>query len=362
MKPKNILIFNPFGIGDVLFTTPLVKNLKESLRANITYICNRRVYPLLKNSPYLDKVLVFEKDEWRKLGRESKREFIKRFFSFRREIRQGKFDSVFDLSLNSQYGFFFKMAGIRKRIGLNFKKRGRFLTHKIDIPQGYTAKHVVRYYLDLLKFLNIASQEYLFGLSVPAEVLRRAAAILSARGINKAAFLVGVSPGSGDSWGNTAYFRRWPEDYFVELCSRLQKELGAEIILFGSDSERQLCGYIAGRLKPKPLNLCGRVTLEEFCALVSLCRLIITNDGGPFHIAQALGKEILVFFGPQNEQAYGAYPDENHCLLLAKNLPCRPCYAGFKFKGCNFDKECLRRISPAEAFSVIAKKFGKLNF
>jgi len=47
------------------------------------------------------------------------------------------------------------MCGIQMRIGYNFKKRGRFLTHRIDLPDGYRDMHVAEYYLALVRFLNI---------------------------------------------------------------------------------------------------------------------------------------------------------------------------------------------------------------
>jgi len=353
MKTNNILVFNPFGIGDVLFSTPLVRNLKGNLKAEITYICNYRVYPLLRNSSLLNEVLVFEKDEWRSVAKKSKFKFFKKFFCFLGDIKRRKFDIVFDLSLNPQYGFFFKAAGIKTRIGLNFKKRGRFLTHRIDIPDGYKDKHVARYYLSLLKFVNVIPEDYQFDLFISPKKLKTAENILAEYNLNKNDFLVGVSPGSGDSWGNTAYFRRWPKANFTALCSFLQKKRKAKIIVFGSKSEMSLCSYIYDNLEEKPVNLCGKIDLEEFCGLVSLCKLILTNDGGPFHIAQALHRKIIVFFGPQNEQIYGAYPESSDCLVVKKDFPCRPCYQGFKFKGCNFDKKCLRQITPEEVFSLI---------
>ncbi len=355
MKTNNILVFNPFGIGDVVFSMPLIENLKESLNARITYICNRRVYPLLKDNPLLDKVLVFEKDEWKAIARKSKFQFFKKLFSFRRDIKKSKFDIIFDLSLNAQYGLFFKIAGVRTRIGFNFKKRGRFLTHKIDIPQGYKDKHVARYYLSLLWFLDIDPKEYCFDLFIPRKKIKAAEGILRKHRISKDAFLVGVSPGSGDSWGNTAYFRRWPRTNFTALCSLLQKKIGAKIIVFGSKSEISLCSYLYDNLEEKPIDLCGKINLEEFCGLVSFCDLILTNDGGPFHIAQALHRKIVVFFGPQNEKIYGVYPEGSNCLVIKKDLCCQPCYEGFRFKGCKYDKKCLREISPEEVFPMVEK-------
>ncbi|MFA5337891.1 MAG: lipopolysaccharide heptosyltransferase II [Candidatus Omnitrophota bacterium] len=359
MPIKKILIFNPFGIGDVLFSTPLVRNLKESIPGvSVHYLCNRRVYPLLENYPFLDKIFIFEKDEWREALKKSKLAFLKKAVSFFKEIKKEKYDVVFDLSLNSQYGFFLKMSGIKKRIGFNFKNRGKFLTDKIDIANGYSDKHVARYHLELLKFLNITPKDYKFELFVSGETLKRAKETFNKCGINENDLLIAVCPGSGDSWGDTAYFKRWPQEDFLKLCLELKNKLNAKILLFGSKAEAGLCSYIESGLKDNIINLCGKIDLEEFCAAISLCSLVIANDGGPFHIAQALGKKAIVLFGPVDEKVYGAYPVTDNCVVFAKHISCRPCYKSFRFSGCSTDKECLREISVDEVF-LAAKSFLK---
>jgi ADP-heptose:LPS heptosyltransferase len=262
---KKILIFNPFGIGDVLFTTPLIRNLKENLKgASLSYLCNRRVYPLLRSNRFLDNVFIFEKDEWKDTLKKSKLTFVRKAASFFRQIKKEKFDIAFDLSLNSQYGFFLKMAGIKQRIGFNFKQRGRFLTHKIDIPDGYNSWHVARYYLTLLKFLEITPREYNFDLFISQDVYDSARRIFEKNGLKAGSLIIAVCPGSGDSWRSSAYFKRWPEENFLKLCNRLQKELKAKIALFGSNVELSLCDYLYKNLEERPLNLCAKISLEQF--------------------------------------------------------------------------------------------------
>jgi lipopolysaccharide heptosyltransferase II len=354
MVAKKILIFNPFGIGDVLFTTPLIRNLKENLKGvSISYLCNQRVYPLLKSSPFLDNVFIFEKDEWRETLKKSKLRFLRKSFSFFTQVKKEKFDLVFDLSLNSQYGFFLMLTGIPKRIGFNFKNRGRFLTDKINIPDGYSQQHVARYHIGLLKFLNITPKEYPLDLSVCGETQARMKEILTTHGITANDLLVAVCPGSGDSWRATAYYKRWPKGYFLKLCDRLQQQLSAKILLLGSPVELELCDFIADNLKQNSVNLCGKLSLDDFCAMISLSNLVITNDGGPFHIAQSLGKKCVVFFGPVDEKVYGAYPNADNSLIFTSQAPCRPCYKAFKFTGCTFDKKCLRDINVEQIFPAV---------
>ena len=117
-----------------------------------------------------------------------------------------------------------------------------------------------------------------------------------------------ICPGSGDSWGSTAYFKRWPQDKFAELAAGIQSGFNAKILIMGSFSEQEVCDYVFEAIKGDAANLCAKVSLEEFAALVSFSDILISNDGGPFHIAQALAKTAVVFFGPVDDKVYGVYP------------------------------------------------------
>ena len=61
-----------------------------------------------------------------------------------------------DFSLNTQYSFFSWYAGIRTRIGYDYKNRGWLLTEKIKLT-SYDNKHIVEYYAGLLGLINMFS-------------------------------------------------------------------------------------------------------------------------------------------------------------------------------------------------------------
>jgi len=117
-KLKSFLIINPFGIGDVLFSLPLIKNLKESFpTSKIFYLCNKRTYPVLENNSLINKTFVYERDEFEAVKKISKVLWIKKIRKFILEIKKENIDIAIDLSLNPQFGFFSWFAGIKKRIG-----------------------------------------------------------------------------------------------------------------------------------------------------------------------------------------------------------------------------------------------------
>ena len=65
MSVKKILIINTFGIGDVLFTTPMISNLRLAYpECTIAYLANRRTADFLKFNPDIYQVFVYERDEF----------------------------------------------------------------------------------------------------------------------------------------------------------------------------------------------------------------------------------------------------------------------------------------------------------
>ncbi len=349
-----ILIVNPFGIGDVLFTTPLLRNLKKNFPdASLWFICNKRVYPFLRSNPFCDRVIIFEKDEWRDLGKRSGIALARELFSLFKVIRNERFDMAFDLSLNLQYGFFLALCAIRTRIGFDYRGRGRFLTVKHALPCGYKDRHVARQILDLLPGIGVSPKDFPLDIFVDQKWVEPAREIFAKEKISHTRPLIAVCPGSGDSWGETAYFKRWPKEYFVALCDMLSRQLKARVILFGSAGEASLAGFVENRAETDIINLCGKMTLTDFVGALKLCDLLITNDGGPFHIGQSLGLKTIGLFGPVDEKVYGAYPEKQETVVLTSQVDCRPCYRSFKFNGCTYDKKCLRQILPEQVMDKV---------
>ena len=53
------------------------------------------------------------------------------------------------------------------------------------------------------------------------------------------------------------------------------------------------------------------------------CRLVVTNDTGPMHMAAALRKPVICIYGPTNPARTGAYGQQAGALRVP--LPCSPC-------------------------------------
>ena len=353
---KRFLIVNPFGIGDVLFTTPVIRAIKENYPDSfICYWCNERVKDVLKDNPNIDKIFALSRGDLKKIYRRSIWQGFNKFINLVNGIRNERFDTLFDFSLDHRYSLIAKIAGIKKRIGFNYKGRGRFLTDKIDTG-GYSDKHIVEYYLDLIKPDGIKPKNFNLELVLSQDCRIKSKEILKGSGIGGNDLIIGIAPGGGESWGKDAYLKHWPAINFGELADRIINEFKAKIIILGDESERPIADAIINSMHNKPVDLAGRLSLKELSAVINHLHIFIANDGGPLHIAVALGKKTISFFGPVDPKVYGPYPpDEIRHIVLRRNLECSPCYIKFHLSDCKKNRECLETIDVDSAFNAVNK-------
>lgn len=358
-KYKRILIINTFGIGDVLFSTPMLKALKEYMPdAHIDFMCNRRCRNILQNNGDIEDLIIFEKDDFREAFRKSKVEFVKKIFAFIVGIKRKKYDLAIDLSLGYHISMLLKFLRLKKRVGFNYRKRGRFLTDRFDMD-GFYNKHAIEYYLDILKLigLNEVSEKNL-ELALSPEFKEWAEGFVRKNKID-GKNLVGMAPGGGKSWGKYAVYRRWDPQNFSYVAQGLsKKEENLFFLIFGSKTEKGLGQIIEGDLAGRAINLCGKLSLPRSIALIRKCRLLLCNDGGLLHIAVSQGVNTISIFGPVDDMVYGPYPlSDKHKVVKAEEVACRPCYKSFKHTMCE-THDCLKKIDREKVLRIATRSLG----
>ncbi len=352
---KSFLVINTFGIGDVMFSTPLLRNLHNNFpKAKIYYLCNKKMASLLRAHPLLEKIFVYERDDF---VAEQKKSFFKglmKYCQFISEIRKEQIDCAIDLSLNTPFGLISLLAGIKKRYGLDFKNRSRFLNRKIKID-GFVDKHVADYYLDVLNLLDIRPQRC--GLEVYADsvCMSRAEEVLKKEHILKEDLIIGVAPCGGAAFGKDNYLRRWPKESFAQLIDRLVEEFKAKIFIFAGPKEKDDVAGMIGLIKNRKevFEFCD-FTLEQTVAMVERCQLFISNDTGILRFAEAFNKKIVALYGPIDDKVYGPYfLNDNRAVVLKKDLACSPCYSKFRLAPCVNDRKCLTGITVNDVLAAV---------
>lgn len=349
-----LLIANPFGIGDVLFTLPFVQAVrKHSADGYLAFLCNQRTESLVRCWPEINRTFVFEKDALRQALRRSKRSAIQMLAALLAALRDDRFEVLVDLSLGWHYGLAGILAGIPKRVGFNTKNRGKFLTNSIPLS-SFALKPVAEYVLDLLSLLDLprpAQTRIRMPLSPQtSELARRRLATLS---VDPRRRLVGLVPGGGASWGPNARFKQWGSQSFAALARALIECHQAQILIFGDSGEEDLCHQIA-QAAPKGLALAiPPGPLDMLAGMLQHCSLAVGNDSGPMHLAEAIGTPTVSIFGPVDASVYGPMGESTRHRVVTRGLVCQPCYQGFRFPPCPWDNACLKGLEVGQVLKAV---------
>lgn len=141
--------------------------------------------------------------------------------------------------------------------------------------------------------------------------------------------------------------RRWPAAQFAEAADLLASRYAAKIVLTGAADEAPLVAQVARRMETEALNLAGRTSLGGLAAVMDEMDLIIANDTGPAHLAEAVGTPLVTIFGP-GEHTRWAPLDRQRFPIVRRPVACSPC----DYWECPIDHRCLLRISAADVAAV----------
>jgi ADP-heptose:LPS heptosyltransferase len=153
-------------------------------------------------------------------------------------------------------------------------------------------------------------------------------------------------------------FRRWPEEAFTTLVTRLASGSPLRrVILSSGPSDREAASRIAASarraLGPAAARVVdfGEFDLAELRALVERSRLFIGGDSGPLHIAATTATPIVGIYGPTEAVRSAPWRDPRiptESVEIA-GLPCRPCDQRVCEPG---DFRCLTTLKPEEVLSA----------
>lgn len=350
-KPDTFLIINPFGIGDVVFSTPLIRSLAGAFPGSrIYYMCNRKTAPIVRNHPLITKTFIYQRSEFVEAEKKSLLCALRKYNVFISEIRREHIACSLDLSLGTPFSLFALLAGIPRRLGLDYKHRGKFLTQRVRID-GFNDKHVAEYYLDVLRLHGVSAPAH-NGLEIgaaPDDALW-AEAFLAERDAKRC---IGIAPCGGEAFGRDAGIKRWPPERFSSLINGLCGSFPGKIAVFaGPGEESEAAAIIAGSGYADRCIAVTSVALEKTVALIGKCECFIGNDTGLVRCAEAMGRKAVILFGIADENVYGPY-GKSRTILLKKDIPCRPCYRNFRLATCKNDKACLKSIGVDEVLTAV---------
>lgn len=342
--PQNIIVRMPNWVGDLVMATPVLSDLRRSFpAASITAMCRAPVGDLLKEDPEINELFCFSKPN--SFGRRcDKRNIIEK-------LRKGKFDLGILLTHSLSSAWWFWQGNVRYRIGYAGKGRSLLLTHPVSLPKNIHQQHLVRTYKTLLSPLGIPLSDTPPRLYLAKKEVELAKLLLRQHGVLETSPLVGINPGA--TYGTA---KCWLPERFREVTQRLLKNKELFIVYFGDQATTSLVKEICQDLPPRVINLAGLTSMRELAALISLCHVLLTNDSGPMHIADALETPVVALFGSTSEVVTGPYRNGK---VIHKHVDCSPCYQRI----CPIDFRCMKSIESDEVclaiLEVLAKRDAK---
>ncbi len=332
---RKILVIRTDRIGDVLLSTPVIEALRRQFpKSHIGFMCRPYTADIVRGNPYLDEVIVYDKYGKHKGPVASWR--------FARELGRKGFDLALILHPTNRVHLISFLAGIRDRVGYD-KKLSFLLTKKIADEKFKGEKHELDYNFDILKLIGVQKASENIIMPVSVEARNEASRILKAEGISQADKLVAMHPAA------SCRSKMWPAKRFIETANQLHKAYNIKLLLISSEKDRRLLDKMLLRLRPQTKILSG-LGLKVLAAILKQCRLLISNDSGPVHIAAAVGTPAVVIFGRSQKglgpKRWGPVGRKNR--ILHKPPDCLECLA----HKCKNNFKCLEAVNVEDVINA----------
>ena len=325
---SRILVIKLRFIGDVLLATPVFRSLRGQYPgARISALVNVGTDEILRRNPHVDEIFLVQRGTWKIQLR------------LLRDIRSRGFDCVIDLTDGDRSALISIFSGANIRIGFNHERRWRGWLYSQCLGVSYGSMHMVNYHVQALFPLGIQSLADAPELFIGDEEQKAADHLLGKVDLLDQKWVM-IHPAA------RYWFKAWPAERFAGLSDALI-ERGLKVVLIGHSDDQGIGEVVQGTAKHKLILLIGQTSLLELAGLMKRCSLFIGNDGGPMHMAAAVGCPVVALFGPTDPAVWG--PKGKQTVVLYKGLDCRDCFYPGCFRG---ESSCMKQISVDEVYEA----------
>lgn len=326
---KRILIARTDRVGDVLLSTPVIRAVRQRYpHAYIAMMVSPLTKEILEGNPYLDEVIIYDKD--------GKHKGWVRSLKFSQNLKKKRFDLAIILHPTNRVHLVTFLAGINRRVGYD-RKLGFLLTDRLKHTKQLGQKHELEYNLDVIRYLGIEADEKSLLMPLKQESEQWIEELLKEKEIDRNHKLIAIHPGA------SCPSKIWPNDRFAAVADRLVVKYAAQIIIVAGPKDTVLANKILHHMHQAAVNLAGKTSLSQLASLLKRCDLFISNDSGPVHIASALGVPVISIFGRKQAglgpRRWGPLGLKDR--FLHRDAGCLECLA----HNCTREFACLKAIT-----------------
>ncbi len=327
---KKVLIIRFSSIGDIAWTSPVIRCAKKQLPGVELHYCTKLRYKsMVEANPYLDKIFYLE---------DSLNDLIK-------ELKKEKYDFIIDLHRNIRTKLIKLRLGIKSKAYDKLRiKRFLYTNFQIDLMPNC---HVVDRYFEAAAPLGIQNDGEGLDYFIPEKDEVEYSWLPETHQKGYVAFVIGA----------TGWTKILPFEKMVELCDKINKpivlvggqedfETGDQLEkFFNADTNDPDIDEGLKKLGKKTVifNGCGKFNLSQSASLVKQAQVVFGHDTGLTHIAAAFKKTVFSIWGgtvPNNFYPYGT----RFYLIENKKLNCRPCSKSGRSKCPKGHFKCMKDL------------------
>ena len=367
---SRIAVLRGGGLGDLMFALPAVASLKAAYPGASVTLLGTPVHAelLSQTAGPVDETVILPFAEGVRPGPEDDGE-LERFFA---DMRAKNFDLAVQLHGGGRYSNpFLLRLGARHTVG----------TRTPDAAPLERTVPYLYYQHEPLRSLEVAG----FAGAAPVELEARLQALPEFRqqlAQDKAVEnLHGVAPGNRRVLvihpGATDPRRRWPAERFAAVARRAADD-GFRVYVVGDSSEKELAETVvelavehpadgpavdppsgrAGVESPGVASLAGKLSLGELAALLADSTVVVANDSGPRHLAQALGTPTVGVYWVGNAINAAPLGRSLHRIHMGWATRCEVCgvdvtQVGWTAPRCPHDESTVKAVEPSEVYEDV---------
>ncbi|MDY0039771.1 MAG: lipopolysaccharide heptosyltransferase II [Desulforhabdus sp.] len=328
-QSRKILIRSTNWLGDAVMTVPAMGAVRAAFpHAEIVVVATPAVAELFAGHPACDRVMIWDK-------KHANRGLVG-LLRFSLNLRKAGFDLAILFQNAIEAAIMTWLARIPNRIGYRTDGRAMLLSHGIPISQRERRLHHTDYYLHMINRAGIRNAPGQVSLYCTQGEIEWARQKLADRA------WIAINPGA--AYGSA---KRWLPQRFAATANTMYQELGAHLLLLGGPEDIAIGRQISEMMHTPHMNLIGKTSIRQLMALLSQCRLLLTNDSGPMHIAAALGTPVVAVFGPTDQTATS--PVGTFSRVVRRETDCAPCLK----RHCPTDHRCMTAIGVEDVMEAV---------
>jgi heptosyltransferase-2 len=321
-----ILIINFDAMGDVLMTTAQLPAIKRKYpESTIDWVTLSVSAALLKNNLLVDQVFAYNPES----------------LSI---ISQIEYDLVLNVDKSQRSCALLNSVKTKRKLGFGLNEDGKIIPMNEGAHYNYNLgmddhlkfkvnKRTGQDYLAETFEVDYRRDDYIFNFT--DEELKFIDKYKKENGIEEKDFVVGFNTGCSLLYPN----KKMTIDQHVYLIDNiLSQKKEFKIVLLGGPEDTERNEIIYSHFQGKIINTPTNYGVRRGACFENLADVVVTGDSFGMHLAIALRKYVIVWFGVSCWTEIDLY--DRGVKLYQENLACSPCWK----KNCPYDLECIKMI------------------